>query len=193
MLYAGQKLTKKQITSEVIDELNANNLMLKDINDGDYIYEVAQAPKIAKNYIPSSSQSVNFLMRSLLKANASTMSADEKIVASGIVEEWKSGKYEKGDLRNANNQTYECIQAHDNAIYPDINPDNASTWATFWKPLHGITPETARPWVKPQNGTTDMYLVGEYMVWTDGKTYKCLRNTVYSPTEYAADWEVVKN
>lgn len=34
-----------------------------------------------------------------------------------------------------------------------------------------------------------MYHAGEYMVYTDGKIYKCLSDTVYSPEEYAADWE----
>lgn len=33
-------------------------------------------------------------------------------------------------------------------------------------------------------------IIGEYMVWTDGTIKKCLRDTVYSPEEYAADWEV---
>ena len=84
-----------------------------------------------------------------------------------------------------------CWTAHDNAIYPDINPDNPQTWANFWRPLHGKSPETARPWTKPWAGTTDMYHAGEYMVWTDGTIKKCLRDTVYSPDEYAADWEDV--
>lgn len=53
----------------------------------------------------------------------------------------------------------------------------------------GKSPETARPWTKPLAGTTDMYHAGEYMVWTDGTIKKCLRDTVYSPEEYAADWE----
>lgn len=47
------------------------------------------------------------------------------------------------------------------------------------------------PWVKLWAGTTDMYHAGEYMVWTDGTIKKCLRDTVYSPDEYAADWEDV--
>lgn len=35
-------------------------------------------------------------------------------------------------------------------------------------------------------------IIGEYMVWTDGTIKKCLRDTVYSPDEYAADWEDVE-
>lgn len=79
-------------------------------------------------------------------------------------------------------------QAHDNAVYPDIIP-GSSAWATFWRPLHGTTPETARPWCKPVAGTTDMYHDGEYMVYTDGALYLCIVNTVYSPEEYAQAWE----
>lgn len=33
---------------------------------------------------------------------------------------------------------------------------------------------------------------GEYMVYTNGKIYKCLSDTVYSPEEYAAHWEIQK-
>ena len=113
--------------------------------------------------------------------------ADEKIRASGLYEDWELGKYAVGDIRNAKDQTWECFQAHDNATYPDINPDNAA-WYTFWRPLHGKTPETARPFV-PVQGAHDMYRVGEYMIWTDGEIYECLRDTNYSPEDYAADWK----
>ena len=114
---------------------------------------------------------------------------DEKLKCSGLVENWEPGNYSVGDFLNANEQTWECWTAHDNAIYPDITPDSPQAWANFWRPLHGTSKETARPWVKPQYGTTDMYHAGEYMVWTDGTIKKCLRDTVYSPEEYAADWE----
>ena len=40
-------------------------------------------------------------------------------------------------------------------------------------------------------GTTDMYHAGEYMIYTDNKIYKCLRDSVYSPEEYASDWEII--
>src|SRR5699024_8372207 len=75
------------------------------------------------------------------------------------------------------------------ATYPDINPDNAA-WYTFWRPLHGKTPETARPFV-PVQGAHDMYRVGEYMIYTDGITYKCVRDTNFSPTDYPQAWEAV--
>ena len=113
---------------------------------------------------------------------------DERIRASGLYDAWTAGKYEVGNIRNANGQTWECFQAHDNAVYPDINPDNAA-WYTFWRPLHGKSPDTARPFV-PVQGAHDMYRAGEYMIFTDGKTYRCKSDTNFSPTDYAAAWEL---
>ena len=114
---------------------------------------------------------------------------DKRLRASGLYEDWAEGAYSVGDIRNAKGQTWECFQAHDTATYPDINPDNAA-WFTFWRPLHGTTPETARPFV-PVQGAHDMYRTGEYMVYTDGKTNRCLSDTNFSPDDYPQAWEVI--
>ena len=114
---------------------------------------------------------------------------DKRIRASGLYQEWTAGSYQEGDIRNAKGQTWECFQAHDNATYPDINPDN-SAWYTFWRPLHGKSPETARPYV-PVQGAHDMYRAGEYMIWTDGSIQRAKEDTPYSPADYAAHWEKV--
>lgn len=117
---------------------------------------------------------------------------DQKIRASGLYHEWASGKHEVGDVYNADGQTWECYQAYDNAVYPDIAPGNAA-WFTFNRPLHGKTKETARAWVKPTHAE-DIYRNGEWMVYTDGLYYKCIapNGTDYSPEEYAAFWEVTE-
>lgn len=115
---------------------------------------------------------------------------DQRIRASGLYLDWTLGSYQVGDIRNAIGQTWECFQSHDTTTYPDIQPGNAA-WYTFWRPLHGRTPTTARPWVAPQ-GSHDMYHTGEYMVYTDGVTYRCLSDTVYTPEEYAQAWEVAE-
>lgn len=112
---------------------------------------------------------------------------DKRLRASGLYEDWAEGAYTVGDIRNAKGQTWECFQGHDTATYPDINPENAA-WFTFWRPLHGTTPETARPFV-PVQGAHDMYRTGEYMVYTDGKTYRCLSDTNFSPEDYPQAWE----
>ena len=112
---------------------------------------------------------------------------DKRIRASGLYRDWTAGAYTPGDIRNAKGQTWECYAAHDNAIYPDIKPGNAA-WYTFWRPLHGTSPETARPFVHP-TGAHDMYRAGEYMIWTDGTVKRCKEDTAYSPDEYAGAWE----
>ena len=113
---------------------------------------------------------------------------DQRIRASGLYDDWTAGAYSAGDIRNAEAQTWECFQAHDNAVYPDIAPGNAA-WFTFWRPLHGKTPETARPFV-PVMGSHDIYRAGEYMIYTDGLLYRCVQDTNFSPEDYAAAWEV---
>ena len=85
-----------------------------------------------------------------------------------------------------NGQTWECFQAHDNSVYPDINPNNAA-WFTFWRPLHGKSSETARPFV-PVKGAHDMYHTGEY-AYFNGKLYKCIQDTAYSPEDYDRAWQ----
>ena len=139
-------------------------------------------------YIPSESESLKAFAKLYLQT-ASIEDDDVKLSISGICNEWKLGNHIKGELANVSGQTWECYTSHDNAVYHDIIPTNTQTWANFWRPLHGKTKETARPWTKPIAGTTDMYHVGEYMIYTDDKVYKCLRDTVYSPEEYAPDWE----
>ena len=115
---------------------------------------------------------------------------DKRIRASGLYEEWKEGTHTVGEIYNANGQTWECYQAYDNGIYPDIVPGTAA-WFTFNRPLHGKTPETARPWVQPTH-SMDIYKKGECMIWTDGVTYRCIapNGTDYSPDVYPAFWEV---
>ena len=124
----------------------------------------------------------------MLANGKSVETDDQRIRASGLYPDWAAGSYAVGDIRNAKGQTWECFQAHDNATYPDIVPDNAA-WYTFWRPLHGKSPETARPFI-PVQGSHDMYRTGEYMVYTDGLTYHCLQDTNFSPEDYAQAWEV---
>lgn len=112
---------------------------------------------------------------------------DKRIRASGLYEDWQPGSHAAGEIYNASDQTWECYQAYDNAVYPDIAPGNAA-WFTFNRPLHGKAPETARPWVAPTH-SMDIYQTGEYMIWTDGDIYRCVSATNFSPSEYAAAWE----
>ena len=153
--------------------------------------KVRQKAALQRKYIPSFDDSLNTFMRAVILKESASFDVDMKIKTAGVYDKWAAGKYEVGDIRTHAGQVWECWTAHDNAIYPDITPDNPQTWANFWRPLHGKSPETARPWTKPWAGTTDMYHAGEYMVYTDGNTYECVSDIVYSPDEYAQAWRVV--
>ena len=145
----------------------------------------AEQAALTARYIPSEAQSAAAVWRMVL-AQMSDLDDDSRIRVSGLYEPWTAGKYEVGDIRNAGGQTWECFQAHDNATYPDIKPGSAA-WFTFWRPLHGKSAETARPFV-PVQGAHDMYKIGEYAVFEDA-LYKCAQDTAYSPADYPQAWE----
>ena len=134
----------------------------------------------------------------LSKRQARTLEEDEdRLHVTALYEDWQPGSYAVGDIYNTHaggslgsewEQTWEVFQAYDNDTYPDIAPGNAA-WYTFNRPLHGKSVETARPFV-PVQGSHDLYRAGEYMVYTDGKTYRCKQDTNFSPEEYPQAWEV---
>ena len=146
----------------------------------------AEQAALTARYIPSEAQSAAAVGR-MMFAQMADLDDDSRIRVSGLYEPWTAGTYEVGDIRNAGGQTWECFQAHDNAIYPDIKPGSAA-WFTFWRPLHGKSPETARPFV-PVQGAHDMYRAGEYMVWTDGRIKRATQDTADSPADYPPAWE----
>ena len=147
----------------------------------------AEQAALTARYIPSEAQSAAAAGR-LVLAQMAGLDDDARIRVSGLYELWTAGKYEVGDIRNSGGQTWACFQAHDCAVYPDIKPGSAA-WFTFWRPLHGKSPETARPFV-PVQGAHDMYKIGEYVVFEDA-LYKCVQDTAYSPADYAPAWEII--
>ena len=145
----------------------------------------AEQAALTARYIPSEAQSAAAVGR-LVLAQMAGLDDDARIRVSGLYEPWAAGQFEVGDIRNSGGQTWECFQAHDCAVYPDIKPGGAA-WFTFWRPLHGKSPETARPFV-PVQGAHDMYKIGEYAVFEDA-LYRCAQDTAYSPADYAPAWE----
>ena len=102
---------------------------------------------------------------------------------------WERGNYVEGDVR-ADPDTgypYECIVAHDSIT--NTGDDWTIKNRALWSAWHSRKKEYALPWEKPETGTSGIYHVGEYMIWTDGTVKKCLRDTNFSPEEYPADWE----
>lgn len=149
----------------------------------------AEQAALTARYIPSETQSAAAAGR-LVLAQMAGLDDDARIRVSGLYGPWAAGQFEAGDIRNSGGQTWECFQAHDCAVYPDIKPGSAA-WFTFWRPLHGKSPETARPFV-PVQGAYDMYRAGEYMVWTDGSIKRATQDTAYSPADYPPAWEKVE-
>lgn len=118
---------------------------------------------------------------------AGALTATEIIRDSGLVPDWMPGNYAVGDVRNHNEQTWRCCQAHDSTVTTDWEPGAV---ASLWAPYHSDDPRYARPYVAP-TGAHDAYHEGEYMT-LDGMTYKCLADgTVHDPTAYPAAWESV--
>ena len=129
---------------------------------------------------------------------ASDMDADGRISNRNLAPLWKPGNHKTGEVFRTHSgddlgpeweQVWKVYQNYDNSVYPDIAPGQ-SAWLTFNIPYHGTTPETALPFV-PGQPAHAIYHVGEYMIFTDGYTYKCKQDTTYSPSEYAAAWEKV--
>lgn len=136
---------------------------------------------------------------SAMQVNGKTIETDDqKLRASGLYDDWRLGNHTAGEIYNTHStdelgseweQTWECYQAYDNAVYPDISPGNAA-WYTFNRPLHGKTVATARPWVQPTH-SLDIYYKGECMIWKDETIRRCIaeNGTNFSPEEYPAGWE----
>lgn len=102
---------------------------------------------------------------------------------------WERGNYVEGDVRTdpETGYPYECIVAHDSIT------NSGDDWTiknrALWSAWHSRKKEYALPWEKPETGTSGIYHIGEYMIWTDGTVKRCKRDTNFSPDEYPADWE----
>lgn len=128
----------------------------------------------------------------LAKSLVATQIADSEDKTLGIqcmalFEPWTKGDYKVGDVRTdpKTGYPYECVTQHDSISNPEWTIKNR----TLWKPWHSKSIEYALPWEAP-TGAHDMYKIGEYMIFADGKVYKALQDTNFSPTEYAQAWEV---
>lgn len=108
--------------------------------------------------------------------------------ATRFIPQWNPQPHAVDDVCMFEGIPYRCVQPIDSTANPDWTP---ATTPAHWMQYHGTTPDTARPWIAP-TGAHDMYRVDEYMVWTDGNTYKCIADSVYSPVDYAQGWELVE-
>lgn len=104
-----------------------------------------------------------------------------------VIRPWRVGaSYTVGESVKYGDNLYSVAQSHmsQDGWEPDKTP-------ALFAPYHGKTVATALPWVTP-TGAHDMYKAGEYMIWTNGTTMRCVSDTAYSPADYAGAWEAVK-
>ncbi len=125
-------------------------------------------------------------MRPLITELVKGKPPDLVICTSEFILPWTEGEYALGDVRLWDGQPRKCCQAHDSTGNPTWTPETAS----LWSPYHAQNADYALPWVQP-TGAHDMYKTGESMIWTDGAVHLCKQDTVFSPLEYAAAWEIL--
>jgi hypothetical protein len=122
-----------------------------------------------------------------IQAVAETVTSTELIAQEHAIPNWRQGPYNTvGAPVKHDGQVYTVTQAHDSTNNPDWKPGVAYS---LFDLTHTKDPAAAKPYIAPQ-GSWGLYRKDEYMVWTDGKTYRCtIDNNAYTPESYAQGWE----
>ena len=143
----------------------------------------------SKAYVLDAMRDTGASRAKTLRESAESMTGTEIIAQEDYIPDWRSdADYSAAPVGapvQHDGQVYKLLQPHNAAHYPGTIP---ATLPALWRVTHTMDPKKAKPWAQPTS-TSDMYLAGEYMVWTDGETYRCKSDTGYSPAEYAAAWE----
>ena len=117
----------------------------------------------------------------------SNAAADDVIAGRALWPVWAAGAWAAGAVCTHEGQPWRCVQAHDSTGQAGWGPGPGSA---LWASYHATDPALALPYVAP-SGAHDAYQAGEYMVWTDGQTYRCrTAGTVWTPDAYPAAWEM---
>ena len=134
------------------------------------------------------------MVRILAQQHAPTMAADDVIGVAGVLPPWKEGKYTTGttdtppSVVQHNGMPWRCVQTHDSTGNPTWCPGTAPS---LWGAYHATSAARALPWQAP-TGAHDAYNDGEYMVYTDGVTYRCGKDaTVHAPDVLPGSWVAV--
>ena len=103
-----------------------------------------------------------------------------------IVDQWEPDhKYLKGHYLKDNGKLYKVLQGHQSQS--DWKPDKSPS---LYAPLLTDPSGAVLPWVQPES--TNPYMKGDRVLWTDGKTYESLiDNNVWSPKAYPQGWKEV--
>ena len=103
-----------------------------------------------------------------------------------IVDQWEPDhKYLKGHYLKDNGKLYKVLQGHQSQS--DWKPDKSPS---LYAPLLTDPSGAVLPWVQPES--TNPYMKGDRVLWTDRKTYESLiDNNVWSPKAYPQGWKEV--
>ncbi len=81
-------------------------------------------------------------------------------------------------------QPKRCLTAYDGSVNTDWDENTPS----LWFPYHGISEETAYPFIQP-TCAEDIYKIGEYATFND-QIMKCIKDTSFSPKDDPSSWEI---
>lgn len=137
---------------------------------------IAQGQVIEAN---RAEQTRKAILASLDTANV----APEILIQSGLSRKWEPGSFmSAGELIEHNESLYTVLQSHQSQEdwTPDVSP-------SLFAPLLTSPTGEVLEWVQPDS--TNPYMKGDRVLWTDGKTYESLiDNNVWSPEAYPAGW-----
>ena len=107
----------------------------------------------------------------------------ETLIESGLTKEWKDTDYfTAGEPITNDGIIYKVLQSH--AKQADRVPGIAHS---LFAPILTDSNGAALPWVQPES--TNPYMKGDRVLWTDGKVYEStIDNNVWSPEAYPAGW-----
>lgn len=126
-------------------------------------------------------------LRKIIETAVQGLDRETAIEAIDLHLKWMEGYYETGYTVQYQNNLWKCLQNHDSTGNPTWSPGSAPSLWTAW---HATEASLALPWVAP-TGAHDAYQAGEFMIWTDGKTYKCLVDAmVWGPDTMPDSWEM---
>jgi len=95
---------------------------------------------------------------------------------------------EVGELIRDGDLVYKVVQAH--RTQADWAPARVPNLFTLLGDATAVASGEPLPWVQP--GSTNPYMKGDRVIWTDGKVYESvIDNNVWSISAYPAGWEVV--
>ena len=110
----------------------------------------------------------------------------ELLKESGLSRKWEPGSFmSAGELVDHNESLYTVLQSHQSQEdwTPDVSP-------SLFAPLLTSPTGEVLEWVQPES--TNPYMKGDRVLWTDGKTYESLiDNNVWSPKAYPQGWKEV--